>query len=91
MVERGGGWWWWWWWGYIHLHRIFLESVFLNVNTITHGPLQKEHSHGLKFFLAHKSVGILAHGREIVTILRRPRGQQGTLRNSTAEGSEIVL
>ena len=31
---------------------------FSAVNTITHGPLQKKHSHGLKLFLAHKSVGI---------------------------------
>jgi len=63
----------------------------IEFNTITHGPLQKKHSHGLKLFLAHKSVGILAQGREIVPILRRPRGWQRTLRNSTAEGSEIVL
>ena len=71
----------------------FLQKYFSFeiLNTITHGPLQKEHSHGLKFFLAHKSVGILAHSREIVPILPRPRGRQRTLRNSTEEGSEIVL
>ena len=49
-----------------------------SINTITHGPLQKKRSHGQKLSLAHKSVGILANGHEIVPNLCRPHGGKRT-------------
>ena len=47
-------------------------------NTITHGPLRMERSHGQNGTLPTKCVGTLAHSREIVPILRQPRGRQRT-------------
>ena len=47
-------------------------------NTITHGPLRMERSHGQNATLPTKCVGTLAHSREIVPILLKPRGRQRT-------------
>ena len=53
-------------------------ELFSYFNTITHGPLRMERSHGQIATLPTKCVGTLAHSREIVPILRKPRGRQCT-------------
>ena len=55
-----------------------LTNTFAHLNTITHGPLRMERSHGQNGTLPTKCVGTLAHSREIVPILRKPRGRQRT-------------
>ena len=59
----------------IHLNLIIIQK---DVNTITHGPLRMERSHSQNATLPTKCVGTLAHSREIVPILRKPRGRQRT-------------
>jgi len=57
---------------------MLVSVTSIGINTITHGPLRMEHSHGQNATLPTKCVGTLAHSREIVPILRKPRGRQRT-------------
>ena len=68
------------------------------INTITHGPLRMERSQGQNGTLPSKCVGTLAHSREIIPILRKPRGRQRTCatvqyqaQKSAFEKTRVVL